>query len=70
MISGREAYGAYTTFATETAILAITVAKELKKVNYFKIIVYLCARNHYFSDYEECPFIVYCHLPGSRNCCG
>jgi hypothetical protein len=28
MISGREAYGAYTTFATETAILAITVAKE------------------------------------------
>jgi hypothetical protein len=34
MISGREAYGAYTTFATETAILAITVAKELKKVNY------------------------------------
>ena len=31
MISGREAYGAYTTFATETAILAITVAKELKK---------------------------------------
>jgi hypothetical protein len=29
MISGREAYGAYTTFATETAILAITVAKEL-----------------------------------------
>ena len=31
MISGREAYGAYTKFATETAILAITVAKELKK---------------------------------------
>ena len=29
MISGREAYGAYTTFATETAILAITVAKEI-----------------------------------------
>ena len=28
MISGREAYGAYTTFATETAILAITVAKS------------------------------------------
>ena len=34
MISGREAYGADTTFATETAILAIPVAKELKKVNY------------------------------------
>ena len=28
MISGREAYGAYTKFATETAILAITVAKS------------------------------------------
>ena len=28
MISGREAYGAYTKFATETANLAITVAKS------------------------------------------
>ena len=28
MIYGREAYGAYTKFATETAILAITVAKS------------------------------------------
>ena len=30
-ISGREAYGAYTKFATETANLAITVAKPTKK---------------------------------------
>ncbi len=32
MISGREAYGAYTKFATETANLAITVAKSLLKI--------------------------------------
>ncbi|MBR3109598.1 MAG: hypothetical protein IKH35_00200 [Prevotella sp.] len=30
MISGREAYGAYTKFATETANLAITVAKSCR----------------------------------------
>ena len=32
MFSGREAYGAYTKFATETANLAITVAKSLLKI--------------------------------------
>jgi len=32
MISGSEAYGAYTKFATETANLAITVAKSLLKI--------------------------------------
>jgi hypothetical protein len=31
MISGRDAYGAYTRFATDTANLAITVAKDMKK---------------------------------------
>ena len=49
------------------AILAITVAKELKKVNYFKIIVYLCTQNHYFSDYEECPFVAYCNMLDGGN---
>ena len=47
--------------------LAISVAKELKKVNYFKIIVYLCARNHYFSDYEDCSFVACCNMLDGGN---